>query len=237
MLLFRYVANVRRVWHALVLILASVTLVSGCTSVRAMFVRGPRVESVSEGLAVLRDNPDPAHRAAAYRYLLNPKHYPDRRIPGDVLETVVQVGLKEPEAIERVRVVTLLGRIEQDEVLTGLMQAAQDPDPLVRQAACEQLARWPSEPVVELLIERLNSDASIDVRLAAARTLGQIPSRRAAEALFARLGDPDVAVRYRVREALAALVGADYGFDAAQWEEAIQQASFEPAQRRKWWPF
>lgn len=195
------------------------------------------MDSVSEALATLRDSPDPAKRLSAYRYLLDPDHFPNGQIPDDVFRTVVETALQEPEAIERTSVVALLGKLDDPRALDPLLRAADDPDPLVRQAACEYLGRWHEDRVVEVLIDRLQNDASIDVRLAAARALGQIPSRRAAQALYAHLADPDVAIRYRVREALAELVGEDYGFDMEQWRGAIEQASFTQPKTRRWWPF
>ncbi len=233
-----YVGTDGQVWRAgravTLLWLLCWLVLCGCTSIRALVARPPRVDSVADALATLRDSVDPAERLSAYRFLLDPDHFPEKRIPDDVLQSVADTGLREPEAIERANVVMLLGALDDPRVLDPLLRAADDPDPLVRQAACEQLARWHDERVLEVLIDRLQNDASIDVRLAAARSLGKIPSRRAAQALYAHLADPDVAIRYRAREALANLVGEDHGFDMDQWQSAIEQASFTETRRRGW---
>lgn len=229
-----------RLAAGLFLALAALALsfASGCTTVKILTARRPVVKSVAQGLSVLRDSNDPAMRVAAYQFLLSPDSYPDRRVPDEILETVAQAWHSEPEPVLRMQALLALGKLEDDRVTRQLLSALADPDPLVRQTACELLGDRRESTAVGPLSERLTGDVSVDVRLAAADALAEIGTREAAEALYRSLADADPAIRLHARELLARLVGADYGSDMTAWQQAVQQASFEaPRKRLAWWPF
>lgn len=78
-----------------------------------------------------------------------------------------------------------------------LMEALDDPDPIVREWAVDALSRRPGREVVaEALLERLRDDRA-DVRWYAARSLGKIKvtTEAVSQGLVAALRDPDEFVR------------------------------------------
>lgn len=212
---------------------------AGCTSIKILMARRPVVNTVAQGLQVLRESNDPAMRTAAYRFLLNQRNYPDKHVPDDIVETVGAAWKTEPEAVTRMEALLAIGQLRGDErVRPHLLAGLDDPEPIVRETACELLAEHPTPDVVAALKERLQTDASVDVRLAAADALARIGTREAADALYRSLADADPAVRLHCRELLADLVGQDLGSDMAAWQNAIEQADFVPRRRSLLaWPF
>jgi len=91
--------------------------------------------------------------------------------------------------------------------ITALMDALDDPDPIVREWAVDALSRRPGrEAVAEALLGRLRDDRA-DVRWYAARSLGKVKvaTEKVAQALTAALGDQDEYVRSYAAWALGRL--------------------------------
>ncbi len=213
-------------------------LLTGCTSVKVLLARRPHVKDVAEALQILRESQDPAARIAAYQFLADAGNYPERRVPEDIVVTLSEAWKTEPEPVSRMQALLALRRIEHDRTRQAFLDALGDPDPLVRQTTCDVLGALALPDAVPALAERLSSDVSVDVRLAAANALRRIGTSEAAEALYRSLADADPAVRLRCRQLLADLVGEDHGSDLMAWQQAIRQAEFRPGQeKRRWWPF
>jgi HEAT repeat protein len=121
-----------------------------------------------------------------------------------------------------------------------LQAALQDSDPDVRVTACESWGKRPGEEASGQLARVLASDTSLDVRLAAARALGQTASKGAIAPLGEALSDNDPALQYRAMQSLKSLSGRDYGNDVNAWRQYAKSGEADVhspsiAQRLKSW--
>ena len=82
---------------------------------------------------------------------------------------------------------------------------------------------------VDELCKLLNSDSDMDVRLAAARALGQTKEKIAMPQLADALSDSDPAMQHRLVQSLKNVSGKDFGGDVEAWR---QYAKGEPVQEK-----
>jgi len=85
--------------------------------------------------------------------------------------------------------------------LAHLLEAAQDPDPAIRQRAADALGELGGDQAIERLMELL-SDEHADLRAQAARALGRVRTTQAVDALLGALQDDSERVRWNAAEAL-----------------------------------
>jgi HEAT repeat protein len=97
-----------------------------------------------------------------------------------------------------------------------------DRDAGVRIAACEATAARGGADSVTSLGELLASDTDLDVRLAAARALGEIEDPSVVPALAVALEDPNPALQYRAVKSLEKSTGQDFGNDVEAWRTFAQ---------------
>ena len=95
----------------------------------------------------------------------------------------------------------------------------QDPDTMVRMAACGVWAKRGGPEAVELLAQRYQTDADLDVRLRALKMLGELKDKQAIPVLARALEDADPAVQYRAVASLKKVSGRDLGNDVNAWRE------------------
>ena len=105
-----------------------------------------------------------------------------------------------------------------DKILTGGLQ---DPDRDVRVACCEAWGQRGGDEAVRLMAQTLGSDTDVDVRLAAARSLGQLKDPKGVQALGAALDDLNPAIQYRAIESLRKISGKSYS-DIKDWRQFAQ---------------
>jgi len=108
---------------------------------------------------------------------------------------------------------------ESDE---ALRLALKDGDSTVRRAACAAWGKRGNKEAVRLLSEVLGSDTDVDVRIEAARELGQFKDPMAYQALGLALRAKDPALQYRAVESLKRSSGKDYGSDLEAWQKFAQ---------------
>ncbi|MBI3465083.1 MAG: HEAT repeat domain-containing protein [Planctomycetes bacterium] len=200
-------------WSLLVFFvcLAATNWSTGCKHT-SLFTRKnappPPIESVPDALSAIRASSDPSVRRDAFEFLGEPRHYSGNDASRDEITEILKLALTS--------------------------EAANDKDPAVRVTVCRVLGQAGATQATPQLDDLLMADSSLDVRLAAADALGNLPSRQAALALLEGIDDPDVALRFRCRESLKKLTGSDHSTDLAGWRQEIQTASFEqPAGRRR----
>ena len=109
--------------------------------------------------------------------------------------------------------------------------ALQDPDERVRTTACEVWGERGGAEAVQLLSQRFQTDAELDVRLRALRMLGKLEDKEAIPVLARALEDPDPAVQYRAVAALKQVSGRDLGNDVNAW----RAWAADPAANRNDW--
>jgi hypothetical protein len=107
-----------------------------------------------------------------------------------------------------------------------LTYGLKDEDRDVRVACCEAWGQRGGEEAVRLMAETLGSDTDVDVRLAAARSLGVLKDPKAIQALGAALDDLNPAIQYRAIESLRKISGKSY-IDIKDWRQFAQGRSPE----------
>src|SRR5258708_1039608 len=91
----------------------------------------------------------------------------------------------------------------------------------VRVAGCEAWGKRGGDAATQMMCETLKTDTDIDVRLAAARVLGDLKDPKARPVLGLALDDPYPAMRYRAVESLKKISGKDFD-DLTSWREYAQ---------------
>jgi hypothetical protein len=122
----------------------------------------------------------------------------------------------------RVACVETLVEFSAPESSEGLQLALKDSDATVRKAACKAWGQRGGQQAMELLAERLGSDSDTDVKLAAARELGQFSDPIAYQALGLAIQGGDAALQYRAIESLKKGSGKNYGNNLKAWQEFTQ---------------
>jgi HEAT repeat protein len=146
----------------------------------------------------------------------------------------------EPDPLIRIEMVRTLAEFPGDVATQAVLEALQDGDEDVRQAACEAAARRDAAVAVPALGKVLTDDADLDVRLAATRALGETRDPAAVAALAPALDQSDPAIQFRATESLKKVSGRNYGRDIAAWREFAQGRDPQPdsgtwmARMRNW---
>ena len=106
-----------------------------------------------------------------------------------------------------------------------------DPDSLVRIAACDAWVEIGGDEAIRHLANRFRSDEDIDVRLHAVRDLGSLGDEAAIPVLAEALEAPDPAIQFRAVASLKEVSGRDLGNDVNAWREWAVDPS---AYREEW---
>ncbi|MBL8827781.1 MAG: HEAT repeat domain-containing protein [Planctomycetaceae bacterium] len=129
---------------------------------------------------------------------------------------------KEEDPAMRAEILHTLAALPNNTSLAVLKAALKDPNPLVRIAALDGWRRRGGGEAVPVLINMMNTDKELDVRMAAARELGELKDPAAVQALGAWLDDANPAVQFRAVQSLRNITGKDYGDDVTQWKLYVQ---------------
>jgi HEAT repeat protein len=197
----------------------------------------PSIESATAALAVIRESKNPAERRAAFEFLGDPSHLgsEDREEISSILALALT---SEQQAQTRIVILQSLAKLGSPKRWDAYNASLQDKAPSVRVMACRLIGRSGSTEQTKALDSLLISDPNLDVRLASAEALSNIPTREAALALLSGVQDTDVAVRNRCRESLRHITGKDHGANTDEWRTEIQTANFdELATQRRYGSF
>jgi hypothetical protein len=123
----------------------------------------------------------------------------------------------EQDPLLRRHIIRTLGYYNAPVSAVVLKAAINDSDSSARIAACESWGRRGGAEAVEILTGILSSDTDLDVRLAAARAIGQTHEKSAVGNLAEALVDPNPAIQFRVASSLKEISGKDYGTDVNRW--------------------
>ena len=82
-----------------------------------------------------------------------------------------------------------------------------------------------------MLADMLAHDRDKDVRMAAARGLGQSHEQIAKQALGAALDDNDPAMQHRAMVSLKTVTGKDLGNDVDKWRQYVKTGNVRPDDR------
>ena len=144
-----------------------------------------------------------------------------RGIPS-VVKIFCIVARSDKDTMVRDAAVRGLAQMQGEGVLEALSDVvANDRSDYVRREAVLSLARRVPPEGATAMIQALKSDASPDVRLAAAEHLRRFRDKAAAETLAAVLQDTDVAVALRAWESLRYMTGQDLPRQTTPWAEFL----------------
>lgn len=129
---------------------------------------------------------------------------------------------KEEDPAMRVEILHTLTNLSNNTAAAVLKAALRDPNPLVRIAALEGWRKRGGGEAVPVLIQMMNTDKELDVRMAAARELGELRDPAAVQALGGWLDHADPAVQFRAVQSLRQITGKDFGDDVTKWKSFIQ---------------
>ncbi|HZZ74101.1 MAG TPA: HEAT repeat domain-containing protein [Pirellulales bacterium] len=124
--------------------------------------------------------------------------------------------------LEIVKAATLSSCPQAVAILYGGLK---DPYQDVRIASCKAYGKRNAADAAHVLGEVLASDLSIDVRLAAAKALGDVKDPSAVISLGVALDDTNPALRYRITESLKTSSGKDFGDNVPQWQQYARSLS------------
>ncbi len=142
-------------------------------------------------------------------------------------------GLKaEKDALLRIEVLRSMGAMTCPTAIGMLRLGMKDPDADVREACCLAWRQQGGPEAIELLSAAATTDSDADVRMAAARALGEMGDRRAVAALGQMLEDRDPAMQYRAVASLQQVTGQDLGNDVNAWIDYVKQGA--PEQPISW---
>jgi hypothetical protein len=118
----------------------------------------------------------------------------------------------EADPLVREQIVRTLAALSMPQSISALRMALSDSAPTVRVAACRALGQIPAPEAQAALLEALNSDTDIDVRLAVA------------------LDDRDPALQYRAMQTLSEVTGQSLGNSVAAWRQYVQGGNVTPGE-------
>jgi HEAT repeat protein len=157
----------------------------------------------------------------------------DAKTPAEKDQIAAQLAgdiQKEPDPLIRAEIVRTLMKFPGAAADTIFRAAVNDSDNDVRAIACEAWGTRATPEAATVLATVLNGDVDHDVRMAAARGLGQTHEQVAIGALALALDDKDPAMQYRAVLSLQKVTGQDLGNDVNKWREFAKQNKLAPAQ-------
>jgi HEAT repeat protein len=130
--------------------------------------------------------------------------------------------VRDPSAVYRAEVVRTLGALSTAAAIEGLQAASQDEEPVVRIAACEAWGQRGGVDAQHALGTIVRSDGDLDVRIVAARELGNFKDQAAIQSLGAALDDPNPALQFRAVESLRRISDEDFGNNVPAWRQYVR---------------
>jgi hypothetical protein len=192
-------------------------------------------------MVVLRDSPDGDKRAKALRALGEPKeHGGTDQEQETVVRILMTAAVSEKQPLCRLAAIQSLGHFKDPRAVDGLKEAfysagvfPPDTATLLRCQAVTALGRTGNPAAVDLLARvvreppaegtEIEKQQSLDVRIAAARALGNFHQPQSIQALAGVLkSEKDVALRDRVHESLQLVTGKKLPADSNEWDGVIQ---------------
>ena len=138
-----------------------------------------------------------------------------------------QLVPSETDPLVRMQVMRTLDACNTPAAQATLVGGLNDNDSDVRITCCEICGRRGGPEAARELGRVISSDTNLDVRVAAARALGQTHDAAAIPALGEALADSDPALQRRAVESLKSVSGQDYGNDVGRWQQYAKSTNPE----------
>ena len=128
----------------------------------------------------------------------------------------------ERNPILRSSIVLTLAEMQDSTADRAILDRLQDDAAIVRRAACQAIAKRGGDAAVSELARVIQSDDDLDVRLTAAKEMGQFRQNDVAiRALGVMLDDSDPAVQYQAMRSLHQVTGKRFGNDVTAWRQFL----------------
>lgn len=150
--------------------------------------------------------------------------------PGIADELAVEIQ-REQDPQVRCYIVLALAKVQDPKAAAVLHAGLEDPEQTVRIACCEAWGRRGGPEAVQELSTVLQAESNIDVRMAAAKALGETKQANAVKPLADVLADNDPALQRRAMESLKNVSGKDYGYNVQSWRQYAAGGSDLPKER------
>lgn len=164
----------------------------------------------------------PAERRAQYRALA--KNIPQTS-PGDQQQQSLRLAeelQREDDPAMRAEIIRTLALYPTPAAAAMLQAGTKDSERDVRVACCDAWRKRGGADAARILSEVLLGDTEIDVRLAAARCLGELKDPSTVAALGTALEHPDPAMQYCAARSLHEITGKDFGDNVPAWREYVR---------------
>jgi HEAT repeat protein len=129
----------------------------------------------------------------------------------------------------RIELARALGELPTASAQAALAASLADENAQVRVVACKSLGRRPTAESLQALGMAVAGDSDLDVRIAAARQLGQFRDPAAAQALRPALDENDAALQGIAMQSLRRLTGQhQYANSVPAWREYLDGGNPTP---------
>lgn len=196
-------------------------LLAGCQS-------GPRLAGLNPFHRPERTSIQvPAQQVAAVRDIARQSTGADTQEQRQIVAGLVTALESENDPMLREATLETIAAFGVPQAREALASGLVDADPFVRIKCCKLLAGRADPDATTQLARVLREDANFDVRVAAARSLGQAPEGK--PLLVAALQDRDPAMQFVGVEAMKQLTGQDYGGDVSAYLALAQGETPTPS--------
>ena len=144
------------------------------------------------------------------------------QVAPEAITALNQILANEDLPLAKIEAARALGAVQSPQATDGQLSALSENEAEVRIAVCDALGRQANPKSIAGLEGVLNSDPENNVRLAAARALGNSNDPNAARALTLALSDRSPALQFRSMESLKQITGEDFDGDPERWIAYIQ---------------
>lgn len=171
-----------------------------------------------------REDADPNRRHQAYAKLADPQCYDG---PEQMAEAATflasRLDEKREPVVTRAVICRTLGELRRPEGLDALRRACDDPDALIRAAACRAIGKVKDPTDTALLARIMAADVDADCRIAAIEAMGMLGAgdSRATQVLVNGMEAQDPAIRLASYEALQRVTGQNLGPEPEKWKAMI----------------
>lgn len=225
----------------MLVLLSVITLSSGCQSALSVASYTPFRRSVKTSYET------PAKRIAAVEEKAELSDGTDSAAQQELVKSLAMKLPSENDPLVREAILKSCSAYRTPLAKKALIAGLQDENRYVRQTCCIELGNMKAAEAVDELSRVAQADEVFDVRLAAAKALGETGSSAAQKGLVAVLEDSNPAMQLTGVEAMRNLTGQDLGNNVAAYAAiakgespaAVQAAQpvTAVANRRDWFPF
>ena len=208
-----------RSWNSTVLLCALAAICSGCADMPRPPWASKKPDEEDIQISGVRN---PSLELEELKDLAKDAKKKDATEQEAISQQLAQRLAAESDPVIRIALIRTLAAYPTSTATVMLKQGLRDADKDVRVVCCEVVGERRDPESGRLLAEVIASDTDIDVRLAAARGLGELEDKSAVDGLALALDDPDPAMRRRAITSLQNVTGREYGGDITAWRQYVQ---------------